>query len=300
MIKSSFTAQVKPSFISRVREALLARALPAPVFVRRNYERHTGKKLNLKNPQTFNEKIQWLKLYNRDPKLTELVDKYRVKEFVSQTVGSEYVLPTSGLFERAEDIKLSELPEKCILKATHGSAWNVIIKDKGRVSEREIQKFFRKRLRSNYYSYSKEWPYKGVIPRVLCEELLLDEHGETARDHKIFCFNGSPKFMAIDYDKFNSPKRALVDRHGNLKEFSVGYPPYSGVVNIPDCTESLFLIAEKLSYLAPFVRIDFLVHDGRPYIGEITFYPGNGKDRFFPCSADALLGEMLKIDKVRI
>ena len=289
-----------PSFAIRAREALLARILPAPFFVRRDYKRRTGKTLNLKDPKTFNEKLQWLKLYNRDPKLTEFVDKYRVKEFVSRTVGSEYVVPTAGLFERAEDIKLSELPKKCILKATHGSAWNIIIDDKRAADEKYIQAYFRKRLKRSYYTYSREWAYKNVKPRVICEELILDECGKLPNDYKVFCFNGTPVFVGVDFDRSINTTRVVYDFNWKATGFSVTYPPSEKTKERPVALEEIYKISENIASVAPFVRVDFYVHFDRPYIGEITLYPGNGMNIFYPEEVDDKFGAMLNISQLII
>jgi hypothetical protein len=285
-----------PSSATRAREALLARILPAPVFVRLDYKRRTGKALNLQDPQTFNEKLQWLKLNNRDPKLSEFVDKYRVKDFVTRTVGSEYVLPTAALFERADDIKLSELPEKCILKATHGSAWNIIIRDKGRVDERKIQRFFQKRLSANYYTHSREWPYKNVKPRVLCEELLVAKSGALPMDYKIWCFNGSPEYIAVDVDRFEDHKRAIFDFNWSRQDFSSARPFSKVDIPRPRALDEFSDLARALSSVAPFVRVDLLLHEDRPYVGELTLYPGSGMSKFFPESADQRIGRKLRLD----
>jgi hypothetical protein len=296
-MKEQGNTSSRPSFATRAREAVLARILPAPVFVRRDYKRRTGKVLNLKDPKTFNDKIQWLKLYNRDPKLTELVDKYRVKDFVSRTVGPEYVLPTERLYERAEDIKIADLPEKCILKATHGSAWNIMVEDKATADQDYIQKFFKKRLSRNYYMYSKEFAYEGVCPRVLCEKLLLDAQGKVPLDFKVFCFNGVPMFIGVDFDRPHETKRVVYDCDWRRQDFSLTYPPSERSVAKPSCLDKIIEVSACICDVAPFARVDFLIHDHQPYVGEVTLYPGNGMNRFFPEPWNAKLGELLVLSK---
>ncbi len=283
------------SFATRAANVMLSRILPVPMLVRRDYRQRTGKSLDLKNPITFNEKLQWLKAYNRDSTISQYVDKYGVKQIIAKEFGEKYVIPTLKLYRHADEINISELPDKFILKATHGSAWNIICRDKSEANERQIREYFMRRLRANYYYYSSEWVYKNITPGVICEELLLDHEEKIPRDHKIFCFNGQPQFISVDVDKPERPRRAIYDLNWNRLNFSVGIPPYSGETAKPDCLHEMLYIARKFCNLAPFVRVDFLVHEGCPFFGEITFYPGNGKDKFYPESWNVKIGAMLDL-----
>ncbi|TCP58768.1 teichuronopeptide biosynthesis TupA-like protein [Rhodovulum bhavnagarense] len=286
------------SVLKRFRHALEARLLPAAVYVKKDFYRRTGRRLDLTNPATFSEKIQYLKLYNRDANLTNLVDKIEVKNFIKNVVGEKYTIPSVAIFSGVDEINLETLPRQCVLKATHGSGWNFFIKSKDEVDLREIRKFFNKWLGKSYYMYSKEWAYNGVRPRIVCEELLLDECGNVPDDYKVFCFNGYPKYVQVDHDRFTFHKRAFFDVKWRKQPFTIGYPLSEKQIVAPICLDEMLKVSETISDIAPFVRVDFLVHEGRPFIGELTFYPGNGMEKFSPEKWDADLGACLDVSGI--
>jgi len=281
---------------NRFLEAAFARVLPPNLYVRRAYRRKTGKLLNLANPKDFGEKIQWLKLFYRNPLLDTLVDKYAVKSFIADRVGSEFCVPTAAVFDKADDIKLNTLPTALALKATHGSGWNIIEKDKTKLDEAEVQSYFRLFLGKNYYTYSKEYAYKKVIPRVICEPLLLDENGDIPMDYKVFCFAGKVHYIQVDHDRFTNHTRAFYDRSWNKMDFSVGFPVSHVLLARPDVFDRMLDVSENLSRDLPFVRVDFLLARNKPYINELTLYPGNGMEKFTHEEWDRKLGGLIDID----
>lgn len=290
MIRSPFVVQV-----NRIFHAFSARFSPAPYYVKRNFLQKTGVRLNLKEPITFSEKLQWLKLYYRHPEMPRIADKYEVKSFVKQKLGEDRSVETAALFNRADEIKLKDLPEAFALKATHGSGWNIISFNKEEVNESDLRKYFSFWLRKSYYTYSKEWAYKKINPRVICEPLLIDSKGDLPFDYKVFCFSGKATFIQVDVDRFSSHTRVFYDRFWKKQEFTIGYPLYSSELAKPDCLHEMLSIAEVLSQDFPFLRVDFYINEGHVYIGELTFYPGNGMEVFSSDDWNVKLGNMLEL-----
>ncbi|PKD43279.1 ATP-grasp fold amidoligase family protein [Rhodohalobacter barkolensis] len=284
-------------YIKRITEALKCRVLPPRLFIRSIYRKRTGKKLNLSSPKTFSEKIQWLKLYYKNPLLTRMADKAESKKIVKERVGPEYVIPSFKVYNRADDINHSELPEQFALKATHGSGWNIIETSKESISEKEIRDYFRYWLKKSYYIGSKEWAYKHIQPRVVCEELIFNADGTLPEDYKFFCFNGTPTYVQVDHGRFEKHTRSFYDAEWNKMPFSIGYPLEETVAEKPRNLEKMFEIAAVLSEELPFLRVDMYNVNGKIYIGELTCYPGNGLERFSEERWDHILGEKLNLDK---
>ena len=285
-----------PKVLKRVFEAALAKFAPPELYVRRAYRLRTGKALDLANPKDFSEKIQWLKLFYRSPLLSTLVDKYAVKSYIAACIGSEYCVPTAAVFDKADDIMLSTLPDALALKATHGSGWNIIEKDKTKLDERAVRDYFRFFLRKNYYLYSKEYAYRNVTPRVICEPLLFDDNGDIPMDYKVFCFAGRALFTQVDHDRFTNHTRAFYDRSWNKMKFSIGFPESNVLLPRPLEFDRMVNVSEKLARDLPFVRVDFLLAGNRPYINELTLYPGNGMEKFTHAEWDRKLGDLVELD----
>lgn len=286
--------------INRITQALKCRILPPELFVKKEYEERTGKILDLKSPKTFSEKIQWLKLNYKNPLLTRMADKVESKKIVEDRVGTEYVIPTYKVYNRAEDINHSDLPEHFALKATHGSGWNIIEENKDDITEQEIRNYFRFWLKKNYYKGSKEWAYKNIQPRVVCEELIFDEDGSLPEDYKIYCFNGVPTYTQIDHGRFQNHTRSFYDVEWNKMPFSIGYPLEEKTVTKPQNFDKMLEIAENLSEELPFLRVDMYNINGNIYIGELTCYPGNGLERFSEERWDYILGEKLNLNNILV
>ena len=284
----------------RYNRAVFARFIPPATYVKHIYQKKLGKVLDLKNPKTFNEKIQWLKLYYRDPILPIMADKYEAKDLVLRKLGENLCVPTVALFESAQDIELEKLPQSIALKATHGSGWNIIARDTTELDEKEVREYFRFWLRRSYYVYSKEWAYKHIEPRVICERLLIDEHDCLPVDYKVFCFNGRANLVQVDFDRFVDHTRSFYDLSWNKLDFSFGYPMSNRSIPQPHPLKKMIDIAEKISSGLPFLRVDFYVHEDRPYVGELTFYPENGLGKFSDDNWNLKLGDMLKLPSLRV
>jgi hypothetical protein len=258
------------------------------------------KKLNLLDPSTFNEKLQWLKLHDRNPIYTSLVDKYEVRKFIEKTIGREYLVPLLGVYDKVEDIDFSSLPDQFVLKPTHTSGNVIICRDKAKLDIVLTNKTLVKWLKREYFWYQREWPYKNIKPRIICEELLVDEKQEDLIDYKILCFNGVPKclFLCLDRRSESGLKVDFYDLDWNPLPFERHYPRSGRIINKPDCLDEMLELSRKLSKDIPFVRVDFYVVNGQIKFGELTFYPGSGFEEFTPESYDYLLGSWMDLSLV--
>jgi len=281
--------------ISRIRNAAAARLLPTRLYVERTYRARVGEALNLDNPVKFNEKLQWLKLYYRDATLPRIVNKIEAKNVVQEKLGIDRSVPTAAIFDRPDQIQLSNLPSALALKATHGSGWNIISRDKSALDLEQVRSYFRFWLGKNYYTYSKEWAYKDVPPRVICEPLLINRAGDLPLDYKIFCFNGKPYFIQVDFDRFVNHTRAFYDVFWRKQPFSIGYPLSKKNVDRPKQLDEMLVLARKLSAGIPFLRVDQYLLDDEVYIGELTVYPGNGMERFTDEDWNRKLGDLFEL-----
>lgn len=275
-----------------------ASLLPDKNFLELTYYVGTnGKILNLNSPKTFNEKIQWLKLYDRNPEYTKMVDKYKVKEYVAEHIGEKYIIPTLGVWERFEDINFDKLPEQFVLKCTHDSGSVSIIRDKYNFDYDAVREKYTHALQKNYYDAGREWPYKNVRPRIIAEELLQREDGCEIVDYKFMCFGGEVRCIFICTNRFEKSglRVTFYDTNWRKMPFERHYPSESVPFEKPKSFNEMRMIAEKLSKGIPFVRIDFYEINERPLVGEITFYPGGGYEQFDPDIWDEILGSWIRI-----
>lgn len=254
--------------------------------------------LNLKNPQTFNEKLQWLKLYDRKPEYTRMVDKYAVKEYVSGIIGREYVIPTLGVWDNFGQIDLSSLPEQFVLKTTHGGGGVgvVICKDKSHFDIADAKRKLNKSMSTDIYRILREWPYKNVRKRIIAEELIQNGDKELF-DYKIFCFNGKACFLKIDFNRFICQRTNYYDVTGKLLPFGdVDCPRMPEIeFNMPSNLPEMISIAEKLSAGIPVLRVDLYNTEGKIYFGELTFFHGSGFSRIYPEEYDLIIGKHIEI-----
>ena len=251
--------------------------MPDEEYLRRKFKAHVGKELNLDDPQTFNEKIQWLKLYDRNPDYTKMVDKYEAKKYAAGVIGEQYIIPTLGVWDRFEDIDFDRLPEQFVLKCTHDSGGIVIVKDKAVFDKKKAEKKIRKSLRRNYYYLHREWPYKNVKPRILAEPYMADESGSELKDYKVFCFDGEPRLIQVDYDRFVAHKRNLYTTDWKYIEAEIKFPTDpSHQINRPEKLKELLDLAARLSQAIPHVRVDLYSIEDKIYFGELTLHHGAG------------------------
>lgn len=267
-------------------------------YLRILYRLIMGRQLNLENPQTFQEKIQWLKLHNRKPEYAKMVDKYEAKKYVASIIGEEYIIPTLGVWNSFEDIDFSQLPDRFVLKCTHDSGRVVICKDKSKFDIIQARKRINKAMRTNYYLRGREWPYKNVKPRIIAEYFMEDEKNpqSTLADYKFYCFHGEPKFCQVIQDRETKETIDFFDMEWQHQEF-VGLNPVARPAAIcpqkPQGFEVMKRIACNLSKNEPFSRIDLYEINGRVYWGEITLFPSSGLGNFTPKEWNHKLGEMI-------
>ncbi|NOH16235.1 glycosyl transferase [Clostridium cochlearium] len=267
-------------------------------FIKKRFREVFGRDINLQNPQTFNEKLQWLKLYNRNPLYTQLVDKYEVRKYIAKTIGEEYLIPLLGVYDNFDEIDFSKLSNQFVLKCTHDSGGLVICKDKNKLDIEAARKKIKKSLKRNYYYHGREWPYKNVKPRIICEKYMVDESDTELKDYKFMCFNGEVKciFVCLNRNSVNGLNINIYDPSWNLMPF--GRPNHlnsNTTILKPKNFYKMVQFAEKLSRDIPFVRVDFYETNGRLYFGELTFYPGAGFEEFNPESYDYLLGSWIRL-----
>lgn len=272
-------------------------------YVRMLYKTLTGKKLNLENPTRYNEKIQWLKLYNHKPEYTSMVDKYEAKKYVASQIGDEYVIPSLGVWDRFEDIDFSDLPDQFVLKSTHDSGCTIICKDKSEFDAESAKRRLNKSLKRNYYWAGREWPYKNVKPRIIAEVYMEDTSTHELRDYKFFSFNGETKAMFIATDR-QTPgedvKFDFYDMDFNHLPIKHGHENSKQKIEKPNQFDLMHELADKLSVDIPAVRVDFYEVNGRVYFGELTFSHHGGVVPFVPDEWDYKFGEWIELPKEKI
>lgn len=275
------------------------RWIPTRLFLRLKYRLYTGKRLNLKNPISFNEKLQWLKIYNSkhvNPDYTNLADKLKAKEVVKQSIGEKYIIRTIGTWNRFEEIDFKKLPASFVLKTNHDSGGVVVVPDKEKMNIKAAKKRIEKSRRINFYWYGREPQYKNIKPKVFAEEYITDESGYELKDYKFFCFDGSPKLIQVDFGRFSNHRRNIYDTSWNFINTSIKFPndPNHQIEKPCNLNEMLDL-SRKLSKGIPFVRVDLYSVKDRVFFGELTFFHGSGFERFTPEEFDINLGKMLQL-----
>lgn len=278
--------------------------LPDKQHVKILYRLKMGQKLNLKNPQTFCEKLQWLKLYNRKPLYTKMVDKLQVKQYVADKISDEYVIPVLGVWDKPEDIDFDSLPNRFVLKTSHGGGGVgiFICKDKNNIDRQKVIETMRQAMKQDIYKKSVEWPYKNV-PKCIFAEQYMEERPDVddLPDYKWYCFDGEPKFCQVIKDRHTKETIDFFDVDWNHQEF-VGLNPMADNATViperPINLETHLHIARELSKDIPFSRVDLYEIKERTYFGEITLYPASGMGIFRPDQYNEILGAMLKLPGV--
>ena len=265
--------------------------------IRYQFLKQSGYIPNIDKPKTFNEKMQWLKLYYWRPIMTKCADKVGVREYVAEKVGKEYLVPCLGIYDKPEDIDFKKLPNKFVLKVNWGSGQNIIVKDKSQLDIKEAIAKLKEWLKpeSNWYYYSFEKVYKNIKPKIIIEEFL--EHDEDLPDYKIMCYNGKPKNLFVCSERQKGLKMTFFDLNWNRLPFNRMYPVYDKVIEKPKNFEKMIKISKILSKGFPFVRVDFFETGEKLYIGEMTFYPGNGMEPFSPKEWDRKFGDLIRLPK---
>lgn len=271
------------------------RCLPDTIFLKLKFRGTLGYPLNLKSPKTFNEKLQWLKLYDRNPLYTMLVDKYKVKRYVASIIGDEYIIPTLGVWDSFDEIDFDKLPDQFVLKCTHDSGGLIICKDKRKLNLAKVRRIINKSLNANYYYNGREWPYKNVKPRIIAEKYMQDEHEKDLKDYKIMCFNGKVRMSFVCSERSDKLKVTFFDNNWRKLPFQRHYPTSDTDIPKPQNFSKMVELAEVLSKNIPFVRVDFYEINGKLYFGEMTFFPGGGFEEFTPSKWDKKIGDLITL-----
>lgn len=268
-------------------------------FLKSKFKLTFGRELDLKNPKTFNEKIQWLKLNDRRPLYTTCADKFAVRDYIKENIGEEYLIPLVLITDKTEDITPSKLPDyPFIIKPTHASGQYIIVNDKSQVNWQTVKKTIDKWLNVNYYYRLREWQYKDIPPAIIVEKLLIDERGVIPRDVKIHCFNGKIEFIEVHEDRLTNHTKTHYDENWKVLNFKSYFT--EGKLSKPPITfEKMKTISKILSKDFHYVRVDLYELNGKIYFGELTFHPGSGFKAYEPEEQDLILGQKLILPGIK-
>lgn len=300
--KAAYYLRVDPQFLFRtclvkfMRLPLIRGAVPARFFAGFEYRLEMGKKLNLKDPHTLSEKVQWLKLYDRNPIYVRLMDKYEVRQYIKSEVGEQYLIPLIGLYNSVDEIPFNELPAQYVIKCTHDSGSVIFKNAANQISAQEIKTHLAKALKENYYYQHREWGYKHIRPRIICEHLIHTLDNNQPRDYKYFCFDGEPKFLVVVTDRATGAMMNFYDPDWNVLPVRQHYPPINYVLDRPGKFGEMIAIARKLSQGFKHMRVDmYLDAEENIFVGELTFYHFAGIVKFEPEEYDEYFGRFLNL-----
>lgn len=266
-------------------------------YIRMLYYARFHKKIDLDNPKSFNEKIQWLKLHDRKSIYTTMVDKDKAKEYLSKIIGEEYIISTLGIFDKFSDINFDALPNEFVIKCTHDSGSFVIVHDKNNFDKKRAEKIINKGLKHNGFNYAREWPYKNVKPRIIIEELLKNRNNEELVEYNVFCFNGIPKMVMTCFgDKKNQRYNNYYDISFKKLYFKCGYDYTYEIERKPKSYDKMIQLSKEISKNIPLLRVDFYIVDDKIKIGELTLYHFAGFGPYDPYDWDNKIGEWLDLN----
>ncbi len=269
--------------------------LPTKMWLSYRFKKKMGYPMDWKNPKTYNEKLQWLKLYDKNPFYTTLVDKYEVKKYIAEKFGEEYIIPTLGVWNSFDEIDFDALPDQFVLKCTHDSGGVLIVRDKAKFDKKSARKMFRVALNRNNYSVNREWPYKNVKPRIIAETYMEDEKTTDLKDYKFFCFGGEAKALLIASDREHDLRMDFFDRNFEHLPFRRRHDNAEITPSKPEGFESMLELAEKMAQGLTHVRVDLYNVSGKIYFGELTFFPAGGLGSFDPFEWDYTFGEWIAL-----
>lgn len=279
-----------------------SKLIPDKLYLKLKYRSKTGKKLDFKNPKTYNEKLQWLKLYDRKDIYTTMVDKCEAKKYVADIIGKEYIIPTIGVYDKFEDIDFKELPKQFVIKCTHDSGGLVICKNKDQLDIDEAREKITDCLKKNYYWRGREWPYKNVRPRILVEKYMEDKSSKTMRDYKFFCFDGKPEIMYLSegLENHKTARMSFYDMNMHLVDCRRSdYRPLEYIPERPNNFEKMKEFSAILSEDIPHLRVDWYEINGKLYFGELTFTTCSGIIPFADENWDRRLGDFIKLKEIK-
>lgn len=270
--------------------------MPDEMYLKMTYRCRMGTKLNLSNPSTYNEKLQWLKIHDRKPEYTIFADKYAVQEYCAEKIGREYLIPLLGVYQSVEEIPWDNLPKQFVLKCTHSSGTNIICRNKNELDIEQSKRKLHKWLNANYYWRSREWPYNNIVPRIICQE-LISQDGNIPIDYKVMCFNGKARLIYVHLKRFGSnPTYCFYDRSWNRLEIRQGPSMLNQNIDKPTCLDEMLSLSELLARDLAHVRIDWFEVGGKLFFVEITFYHASGFDAFDNPEDDLMLGSWINLE----
>lgn len=267
--------------------------------IKKRFKENLGREVNLENPVKFNDKLQWLKLNWYDPLAVKFVDKYEVREHIKSKIGSEYLNELYEIYNSVDEINIEDLPQKFVLKGTHGSGCNIICKDKNKMDWKKEKKKMKRWLKINYHWIAREWVYKNIKPRIIAEKYLEDSFRGDLRDYKIFCFNGEPKLIQVDMDRFGDHKQNFYDINWDFKDVRIWCEnDPNNQIKKPKNYDDMIRISKILSKPFPQVRVDLYNIDGKIYFGELTFFHNAGTANFIDEDLEIKMGKWLDLSQI--
>lgn len=270
--------------------------IPDKAYLKAVFKAETGYQLDLEHPRTYNEKLQWLKLYDRKPEYVMYADKYKVRDYITKTIGDQYLIPLIGMYRKAEDIPWGELPNRFVLKCNHASGTNVICKNKEELDTASTEKKLNAWLKKNAFWGAREWCYKDIEPCIICEEFIETQDGNTPDDYKFMCFNGVPRLIQVHHDRYGDHTLDYYTPEWKKSELQrIDANISSKDVDRPEKLDEMLSIAKRLSKDMYYARIDLYHVNGKVYFGEITMYPTGGFSTFTRHEDDLLLGSYIKL-----
>lgn len=271
--------------------------IPDSVYLKILYRGFVGEKLNLKNPKKYNEKLQWLKLHDRNSEYSHMVDKYEVQKYIADTLGQEYLIPCLGVWDKFDEIDFTQLPDQFVLKCTHDSGSVIICKDKATFDIDAARDRIAKAYKRNYYDAYREWPYKDVKPRIIAEKYMSDSENGDLKDYKVLCFSGRAELIEVHQNRFieGAHTQDFYDREWNNVHIAQNCMANAATdLDRPDNLEKMLQLSERLAEKIPHVRIDWYVIQGKLYFGEITFFDGSGLEPF-SAEVEYMLGKLIEL-----
>ncbi len=274
--------------------------IPDKLYLQLLFRCKMGCWLNLRNPRSFNEKLQWLKLYNRNPLYTTLVDKFAVKKWVAEKIGEEHIIPTLGVWENAHNIDFDNLPNQFVLKTTNGGGGDVILcNDKLSLDKENAINHLNRSLKKNIYKTLGEWPYKNVIPRIIAEQFITDGN-ESLIDYKVLCFDGEPKLVEVHEGRFKVHTQDFYDIEWKHLPIIQGTPLSGRIIEKPFFLDEMLNLSRRIAQNMPHVRVDWYFASNKLLFGEMTFFDASGFDAFEPREYEVLMGRWITLPQKRI
>ncbi len=269
--------------------------VPDRMYLKTQYWLKLGRGLNLKKPALYNEKLQWIKLYDRNPLYTRMADKLAVRDYVAERGCGQYLIPMLAACDRSDQIDWDALPERFVVKCTHGSSSNIIVTDKAKLDRADAMRKLERWRKRNWFWLSREWPYKNVRPRILIEAFIGDENGKAPYDYKLLCFDGEPAYVIVDADRYDGHTRNYYSPDWVKQDIFNRHPNIPRDIPRPDHLDEMLEVARKLSRGIPHVRVDLYEANGRVYFGETTFFHGYGMEVFRPREFEMHLGDLIPL-----